>query len=170
MQLGDLIINYMLRVRGISKRMQGITIERIILIFAIASINHGRYPGVNSRYLTEDSVLVNCDLLQLSGILSSKETRQHTLGIPSASPPTTISNRVSNTPTNPTPDGRSALQPPQPPTQSSAVAYPPARGLPWNCISEIMWEYKSCPGCHFNHPEDSPRIKFHQEVGCLALA
>ena len=28
---------------------------------------------------------------------------------------------------------------------------------------------KSCPGCHFNHPDDSPRLKFHQDVGCLAL-
>ena len=33
-----------------------------------------------------------------------------------------------------------------------------------------MWEDKSCPGCHFNHPEDPPRLKLHQDVGCPALA
>ena len=126
--------------------MQGITIERIIPIFAITILNHARYPGVKSRYLTEDSDLVNCDLLQLIGLLFSKETRQRALGIPIAPQPTAISNRVSNTPTKPTPAGLSAMQPPQPPTQSSAVAYPPARGVPWKCIAEIMWEYKSCPG------------------------
>ena len=34
----------------------------------------------------------------------------------------------------------------------------------------MMRKDKSCPGCHFNHPDDSPKIKFHQEVGCPALA
>ena len=34
----------------------------------------------------------------------------------------------------------------------------------------MIQEDKSCPGCHFNHPEDSPWLKFHQEVGCLELA
>ena len=33
-----------------------------------------------------------------------------------------------------------------------------------------MREDKSCPGCHFNHHEDSPRLKLHQEVGFPALA
>ena len=114
--------------------------------------------------------MVNCDLLQLSGLLSSKETRQRALGIPNAPPSNTIANRVSNTPTNPPQNGRPALQPPQTPTQSSAMAYPTARGVPWKCISAMMWEDKSCTGLHFNHPNNSPRIKFHQDVGCLALA
>ena len=34
----------------------------------------------------------------------------------------------------------------------------------------MMRKDKSCPGCHFNHPDDSPKLKFRQEVGCLALA
>ena len=28
---------------------------------------------------------------------------------------------------------------------------------------------RSCPGCHFNKPNKSPRLKFHQEVGCPAI-
>ena len=51
------------RVRGIAKRMHGVTIERIIPIFAIASIDHERYPGVKSCYLAGDTALVNFDLL-----------------------------------------------------------------------------------------------------------
>ena len=43
-RLGESIINYMLRVRGISQRMQGITMERIIPIFAISSLYHDLYP------------------------------------------------------------------------------------------------------------------------------
>ena len=50
MRLRELSIDYMLRVIGISQRMQGIIIERIIPLFAIGSLNHGRYPGVKSRY------------------------------------------------------------------------------------------------------------------------
>ena len=38
------------------------------------------------------------------------------------------------------------------------------------CITEMMWEDKYCPGCHYNHPKDFPRLKFHQELGCLELA
>ena len=61
--------------------MQGVTIDRIIPLFEIASLNHESYLGVKSRYLVGDTTLVNCDLLQLSGLLPSEETRQRALGI-----------------------------------------------------------------------------------------
>ena len=101
MRLGKSSIDYMLRVRGISQLIQGITMERIIPLFAIASLDHYRYPGVKIRYLAKDAALVNCDLLKLSTLLSSKETRKRDLGIPSAPPSTTADNDVSNTPTQP---------------------------------------------------------------------
>ena len=170
MRLGESSVDYMSRVRGISQLMQGVTIELIIDLFDIAILDHDRYPGVKSHYLTGDTALVNCDLLQLSSLLSSEETRQRALGIPNSPPSNTIYNRVSNTPTNPPQTGRPAPQPPQPLTQSSAVAYPPARGVPWKCIVTIMREDKSCPGCHLNYPDDFPRLKFHQDVGCPVLA
>ena len=69
MRLGELSIDYMSRVRSIAQRMQGATIDRIIPLFAIASLDHERYPGVKSRYLVGDTALVNCDLLQLSRLL-----------------------------------------------------------------------------------------------------
>ena len=75
MRLGKSIIDYMSRVRGIAQRMQGLTIDHIIPIFMIASLDHERYPGVKSCYLAGDTALVNCDLLQLSGLLSSEEMR-----------------------------------------------------------------------------------------------
>ena len=75
MRLGKSSIDYISRVRSISQRIQGVTIYRIISLFAIASIDHYSYPGVKSRYLTGDTALVNCNLLQLSGILSREETR-----------------------------------------------------------------------------------------------
>ena len=70
MRLGEPSINYMSRVRSISQRMQGVKIECMIPLFTIASLDHGRYPGGKSRYLTGDTTLVNCNLLQLSGLLS----------------------------------------------------------------------------------------------------
>ena len=128
--------------------MKIITIESIISFFAIASLDHEDYTGVNSRYLAGEAALANCDLVQLSGILFSKETRQCTMGIPSALPSTTTANHVSNTPTKPPPYGFPNPQPPQPPTQSSNVAYPPQRGAPCKCIAVMMREDKVCPVCH----------------------
>ena len=130
MRLSESSINYTLRVRGISQRMQGVTIDRIIPLFAIASLEHDQYPVVRSRYLVGDTALVNCDLLQLSGLLSSEETRQRDLGILNAPPSNTIANSFSNTPTNPNENGLPALKPHQPPAQSSAVTYPTTRGVP----------------------------------------
>ena len=101
MRLGESSINYMSRVCGIAQRMHGVTIDRIIPLFVIASLNHERYPRVNSRYLAGYTALVNCDLLQLSGLLSSEETRQRALVIPSIPLSTTSVNRVSNTQNNP---------------------------------------------------------------------
>ena len=169
MRLGESIIDYMSRVRGIAQRMHGVTIDRIIPLFAIASLDQKICPGVKSRYLAGDTALVNCDLLHLSGLLSSEKTRQRALGITAIPPSTTSVNQVSNTNNN----SQNELPVPaqhQPTTQSSKVPYPPSRGVTWNCITSMIREDKSCPGCHFNHPEDSPKLKFHQEVGCPELA
>ena len=114
--------------------------------------------------------MIKCNLLKLICLLYRKETRQRVLGIWSASPFTTFANRVSNTPTQPTPEERPALCPPQTPSQSSALAYVAPRGFTWNCITAMIREDKSCPGCRYYHPKGSPRIKFHQGVACPTLA
>ena len=79
MRLVESCIDYMLWVCGIAQRIQGVTIDQIIPLIAIASLNHERYPGVKSFYLVGDTVLVNYDFLQLSSLLSSEETRQRVL-------------------------------------------------------------------------------------------
>ena len=48
MGLGESSIEYMSRFRGISQHIHGITMDKIIPLFAIASLDHGRYPGVES--------------------------------------------------------------------------------------------------------------------------
>ena len=58
-RLGKSSINYMLRVRGITQIMQGVTIDSIIPLFEITSLDHERYPGVKSSYLAGDTTLVN---------------------------------------------------------------------------------------------------------------
>ena len=77
---------------------------------------------------------------------------------------------MSNTPTKTPPTGHPASCPNHPQAQSSAVSYPPPRWVPWKCIAAMMCEDKSYLGCHYNNPKDSPRFKFHKDVGCLALA
>ena len=111
-RLGESSIDYMSRVRGISQRMQGVTIDCIIPLFAIASLYHDRYSGLKSRYLAGDTALVNCDLLQLSSLLFSKQMRQHAFEIPNAPPSNTITNCVLNTPSNPPNNKFPAQQPP----------------------------------------------------------
>ena len=46
----------------------------------------------------------------------------------------------------------------------------PQGGVPWKRIAVIMWEDKSCTGGHFNYTDESPRLKFHQDLGCPSLA
>ena len=81
MVLGELSIDYLSRVRGISQCIHGITMERIITLFAIATLDRDRYPGVKICYLAGNAALVNCNLLELSGLLPRKYTRQQALGI-----------------------------------------------------------------------------------------
>ena len=75
-------IDYMIRGRSVSQLLGGVSMEKIIPIFSIASLYHDCYPGVKSGYLTVDPVLVNCDLLGISSILSRKDTKKKNLGLP----------------------------------------------------------------------------------------
>ena len=161
MGLGKSNIDYMLRVQGISQRMHSIIMYSIIPLFAIVSLDHDCYPGVKIHNLAGDATLVNFRLLDLSGVLSSEDTRQQYLGLP-IFPPPTAANRVSNTPMKTPPTGRPTPHPTQPPAQTSAVDYPPPRGVPWKCITAMMRDENSCPVFHFNKPDDSPRLNFHQ--------
>ena len=60
--------------------------DKIIPLFGIASLYNECCPGINSRYLAVDPSLVNCDLLDISGILSTEETHQQALGLPTEVP------------------------------------------------------------------------------------
>ena len=157
----------MSRVRGITQQMHEVTIDRIIPLFRIAGLDHKIYSGVKSRYLVGDTALVNCDLLKISGLLSSEETRQRALGITAVPLSRTSVNWVSN---NNSQNERHIPDQHQPTTQPSNVPYPPSRGVPWMCIASMIREDKSCTGCYFSHPKDSLKLKSHQEVGCPALA
>ena len=166
--LGVTSINYMSRVRGVSQRLRGFLMEKIIPLFAIVSLDHDRYPGVNSRYLVGYPALVNYNLLGISSLLSTEENRHQSLGLPSSTPSATT-NRASNNQTQPPPTGRLLPCPSLSTTMPSHVDYSPPRGVPWNFISTIVHFNRSCPVCHFNIPDDSPHLKFHWEAGCPAL-
>ena len=90
----------MSRVRGISKRMRVVSMEKIIPLFDIASLYHDCYLGVKIRYLAGDPELVNYNILNLSDLLNRKDTRQQALGLP-ISTTTTTADRVSNAQTQP---------------------------------------------------------------------
>ena len=128
--------------------------DNIIPIFPIESLDNDRYPGVKRRYLTEDPELVNYNLLDLSSILSSKETRQQALGLPSLSPTTTV-NYAYNAQAQHTPTGRPQPCTSHPPPPTSYTDYPPPRGVPWKCIASMLRSDTSCTVCHFNKPNDS---------------
>ena len=76
MEVRESSIDFMSQVRNISQRVKGLSMEKIIPIFIIASLDHDCYPGVKSRHLDGDPALVNCDLLIINGKLLSEETRQ----------------------------------------------------------------------------------------------
>ena len=68
----ETIINYMSRIHGISQRIQQVLMEKIVPLFAIAGLDHDFHPNVRSRYLAGRPALVNFNLLNLNGLLSSE--------------------------------------------------------------------------------------------------
>ena len=168
MRSGKSIIKYVSRICSISQQMQGVTMDIIIPILAIASLDHDLYPSMNSRYLVGDPTLVNCNLLDLSGLLSIKETMQQALGLP-ISTPLVMVNCVSVSQSQPPPTGCPKPLPIQPLTMTLPTDYPPPRGVACKRTAAMVRSDTSFPGCHFNKPNDSPHLKFHQEVGFPAL-
>ena len=164
MILGESSIDYMSRVCGIAQRIHGLTIDRIIPIFAIASLYHKRYPGMKSRYLAGDTALVNFDLLQLSGLLSSEETRQRALGITSITLSTTSVNRVSNTNNN-YQNERPIPPPHQPTMKSSNVPYPPTRGVTLEVHRCDDARRKVLSGVSFQSPRRLPEAQVPPRSG-----
>ena len=49
MLVGESSINFMSHVCGVSQSLKGLLMEQMFLLFAIASLGHDRYPGVNIR-------------------------------------------------------------------------------------------------------------------------
>ena len=60
------------------------------LVFATASLDHDRYPRINSHYLAGDPSLVNCYLLVISELLYIEDTCQQSLGILTVVPRVTV--------------------------------------------------------------------------------
>ena len=117
MGLGELSIKYMSRIHSISQKICGFSMEQIIPLFSIAGLDHNQYPGVTIRYLVSDPALVNCNLLDISGLVYGKDTRQQ------SQPPLT---------------GFLQPRPSHPTTTTSPVDYPPPRGVPWERIAAMV--------------------------------
>ena len=100
--------------------------EKIIPLFAIASLDCDHYPGVKIRYLAGYPALVNCKLLDLRGLVSSKETIQQALGLLISTPPATA-NRVSDAQAQLQLTGCLQQRPIQPTTTPLPMGYPPPR-------------------------------------------
>ena len=137
MVLGELSTDYMSCVRGISQCMRGVSLDQIIPLFAVASLDHDHYPGVNIWYLAGEPALIKCNLLDISGLLSSKDTRHKSLGLPISTPPATV-NRMSDAEVQPPP-----IEFPQPchsqtTMTTSPTDYPQPRGGPWSHISAMV--------------------------------
>ena len=88
--------------------------DQIIPLFVIASLDHYVYPSIKIRYLAGDPVLVGCDLLGFSGILSSKDIRHQVLGLHTYAPMVTAKRTYKVTAPTP-PQNRNQVRP-GPPT------------------------------------------------------
>ena len=151
MSLGDSSIYYMSCVRGVSKCLQGISIDEITPLFKIAILDQNRYPGIKSRYLARYLELINCDLLGLSGIIYSKETRQQALGLP-ADVPRVTEKWTSDVTAPPPPTNRNQTCPGTPTGTCPTTYYPPTRGFPWKPKAEMIRTDRSCTVCHLTKP------------------
>ena len=80
MSLVEYIIDYMSHVQGVSQRLQGIYMDKIISLFATSRLYHDHYPGIESRFLAWEQAIITCGLLDIVGLLYSDETQQQSLG------------------------------------------------------------------------------------------
>ena len=90
MLLGDSSTDNMSCVLGESQLLQGIYMDKITPLFTIASLDHDPYPGIKSHHLAGDPSLVNCNLLGLSGLISSEDNLQQSPGLPTEVPRITV--------------------------------------------------------------------------------
>ena len=105
----------------------------------------------------------------LSGLLFSEETHQQSLGL-STEVPRVTAKRTSDVTAPPPLTNWNHTLPVPPNGTCSHTDYPPSRGVPWKYTAEKISTDRSCPRCHFNKPNESLRLKFHQEVGYPALS
>ena len=137
MGLGELSIKYMSHIHSISQQMCGFSMEQIIPLFSIAGLDHNQYPGVTIRYLASDPALVNCNLLDISGLVYGKDTRQQSLILLSSTHMAMV-NCVSDVQSQPPLTGFLQPHPSHPTTTTSPVDYPPPRGVPWERIAAMV--------------------------------
>ena len=83
--------------------------------------------------------------------------------------PRVMAKQTSDITAPPPPKKWNQTRPGTPTGTCPATDHPPARGVPKKYTPEIILTDCSCPGFHFNKPNESPRLKFHQEVGWPAL-
>ena len=167
--LGESSIDYINHIRGISQRLQGISMNQIIPLLPTTRLDHDRYPGIKIRYLAFYPALINCNLLGLSGLFNSEKTHQQALGLPTDIP-RVMEKRKSNVTAPPPITHRNPTCPGPPTGTCPSTDYPHVRGVPWKSMMAMICTDLYCIGCHFNKPDESPRLKVHQEVGCLAIA
>ena len=107
--------------------MRGVLTKKTIALFAIASLDHDRYPGMKSQCLAGNPALVNCNLLDFNSLIYSEDIRQQALGLLSSTPMATA-NRVSDVQAQPPQTGCLQPRPSQTTTTPSPMDYPTPRG------------------------------------------
>eukprot|EP00581_Thalassiosira_minuscula_P002424 CAMPEP_0183736440 /NCGR_PEP_ID=MMETSP0737-20130205/49280_1 /TAXON_ID=385413 /ORGANISM="Thalassiosira miniscula, Strain CCMP1093" /LENGTH=643 /DNA_ID=CAMNT_0025970447 /DNA_START=56 /DNA_END=1984 /DNA_ORIENTATION=- len=159
---------YMHRVRGIRDRLEKVTIDELLPLFAIANMDKDRYPGLTQRYIMADPALLNATVVSLEEEMTQEEMRLVALGITSDASNLPSANRAGgNQPPAPAPAPTPA---PSPAPATFQSTYPPDKSLNWDKMALVGDDTSICPACFWRAEPTNDKLTFHRTKGCPGMA
>jgi hypothetical protein len=152
--------DYAARARGLEAQASGLSVSRLVYLFALKGLPPDQYEGIFQRYYQNDPAVVKGTVQTLSDLITA-EDQLRSIAAPGSSPP--AANRSSDSSTRCRNQPKDDTESP-PPQQPPPPAYPPDKPPHFSLINQLFKDNKKCPICH--HP-----ITRHEEFGgCPAAA
>ena len=156
----------MARVCSYINRLHGVTIGKLMPLFAMVSMDESWFGGILQRYSAGEPAVVSADLTKLEELMEDETIRRRAINLDGADVQARANRARGNT-RGPAPSPAPFPGPAPAPSPSPAPAptFPPTRGPQWSKVQAAFTESPRamCGNCYCRDP-------FHWEVGCPALA
>ena len=144
------------RAKGIDNVLAETSIADCMPLKILSCLSNS-YPRLIARYCQGDPTVVNASVSQSETLMAGEREAQK--AFPNLYPPSTANRAKAAQPSSTKPS-------PTPTPSNSTPSYPPAKGVQWNKVEDLVSEGKTCPICF-------SRGKWHVNDGhfrCVPLA